>query len=262
MRLRDALTNPDTGAFVVSAVITGVDPDGSVSVDLGGGSVIDRCVVLASYTPTVGDTVELLRRDAVSGLVLGGTRQAAPATVTVTSELVFAYNVTPAQQATGAPNPLVVSAVGSSSWRENEGWYKSQAYQGSYNTQWGYHRGLYYYGSGAFTSLRGVTVTRCRIRLARSGVGGQGGPVPMWIAPHIHASQPPGAPYFTAGARNVGSLAWDGVGVFDLPASWGQALVDNRANGFGHLYLGTVNYAIMDPLNVDALNGQVTLDWY
>lgn len=266
-RLRNSLTNPDTTVVTSPATVTSIDADGTVSIDLGGGRVIDRCAVLASYSPATGDVVEVVRRDSSTWLVLGAVRTSNATTVGVGSSLAFSFNVAPkpppppSDPVNPTANPWPKLATASASWRDNEGWYKTQAYQGSYNTQWGYHRGCFFYGANAFAPLAGVTVTKIQIYLARAGIGGQGGAVPMFIAPHVHATQPATKPYFPASAVNVGSLAWNAWGDFDLPVSWGQALINGTYKGLGHLYLGTQWYSIQDPLSTDSSNGKLTIWW-
>lgn len=261
--LRDALAgSPDSSALVSSATVTDLGADGTVSVDLGSGRVVASAMVLATYTPAVGDVVQAIRRDEQSWLVLGTTRSSNPTTVDVTASLAFPFNVVPA--APGVANPLVVAANNIQSWRNNEGWYgaseSNNAAQGAYSTTWGYYRGCYFYGN-AFTSLAGRTCTGLTIRLHRKGSGGISGAERIWLAPHTHASQPSGSPYFTESARQVGTLAWNATDTFTLPTAWGQALIDGRYKGFGHLYLGTADYAVMHGLETDSLSGQLSLSW-
>jgi hypothetical protein len=263
-RLRDALAGaPDAPDAVTSATLTEIATDGTVSVDLGSGRVVASAMVLATYTPSVGDVVQVIRRDTSTWLVLGPTRTSSPATTNVTLSLSFPFNVTPASP--GGANPLVVAANNVQSWRNNEGWSgaaeSNRAGQGAYSTTWGYYRGCYFYGAGAFTGLAGRTCTGVTLRLHRTGSGGISGAERMWIAPHTHATQPASAPYFPVAAVNIGSLAWNATGTFSLPTSWGQKLIDGVYKGFGHLYLGTADYAICHGLDTDSLSGQVSLSW-
>lgn len=264
--LRDVLTSPDDVGAVLTATIASIDADGTVGVDFGGGRTVDRCAVLSVYTPVMGDSVQVLRRDASSFLVLGAVRDFNATSVSVSASLAFPYNVYAPLPSTPTPSTgtLVVPATAIRSWRDNEGWSgaseSNSAAQGAYSTRWGYYRGCYFYGS-AFSSLKGATCTRLRIRLHRKGAGGIAGPENVYLALHAHASIPSGAPYFTTGARRVGSLAWNDTAEFDLPVSWGQALINGTAKGIGHLYLGTADYAVFHGLGTDSLSGRLTLDW-
>lgn len=259
MQFRDALSRPDELSNVGPAVVSGIEADGTVSIDLGGGRVVDRCAVLATYTPAIGEAVEVLRRDASSYLVLGATRDTNPTTVTVGTSLLIPYNVLPAVSV--AANPLTVSAASTRSWRDNEGWYRNDPRQGSYSTAWGYHRGCYFYGSSAFSALAGQTCTRLRVKVYRDTHGGISGPERVYVGPHVHASQPSGAPYFPKGAQSVGTLAWGASGTFDLPVEWGQGLIDGIYKGLGHMYLGTADYSIFLAVGAQPLAGQILLDW-
>jgi hypothetical protein len=253
---------PDSPPAVSSATVTELAVDGTVTVDLGSGRVVASALVLASYTPAVGDVVQVLRRDEQSWLVLGSTRTSNPTTVRVRTSLAFPTRVLSAPP--GGSNPLVVAPNNIQSWRtkvnswtgEDE---SNRAAQGSYTTR-GYYEGCYFYGN-AFTSLAGRTCTGLTIRLHRRGSGGIAGAERIWLAPHTHASQPTSSPYFAASAQNVGTLAWNASDTFTLPTSWGQALIDGRYKGFGHLYLGTADYAIMHGLDTDSLSGQLSLSW-
>ena len=259
MQFRDALTPPEPVSATSPAFIQSIDADGTVGIDFGGARTVDRCAVLSTYTPVIGDAVEVLRRDSGSYLVLGAVRDSNPTTVTVGTSLAIPYNVIPATAT--AANPLVVSASSTRSWRENEGWYRNDPRQGSYSTAWGYHRGCYFYGSSAFSALAGQTCTRLRVTLYRDNHGGISGPERVYVGPHVHASQPAGAPYFPKGAQNVGTLAWGASGTFDLPVAWGQGLIDGIYKGLGHLYMGTADYSIYLAVGAQPLAGQITLDW-
>lgn len=261
--LRDALSKPDPDPLVWLATITSIDAGGTVGIDLGGGRTIDVASVLSSYTPRVGDVVQVLRRDGSTWLVLGDVRDSNQTTVDVTTSLSFPFNVAPAAPAVA--NPFVVDSNNIQSWRNNEGWSgaaeSNNAAQGAFSTTWGYYRGCYFYGSTAFSALKGATCTGITIRLHRDGSGGIAGGERQWIAPHTHATQPSGAPYFPVGATNVGSLAWNGIGTFALPTIWGQRLIDGVYKGFGHLYLGTADYSICVGLGSDALSGRLSISW-
>lgn len=259
MNLRDALAQKDSPEHVQSATIYSIDPAGTVGIDFGGGQIVDRAYVLSSYDPVIGAAVEVLQRTKSTWLVLGEIRGSNSTTLGFTRSWAFPYNVTPANPSVA--DPFVVNANAVRSWRVTDPWTKNEAYQGAYTTTWGYYRGLYFYGNGAFSPIAGATCTGITIRLHRTGSGGNGGAEPCWIAPHVHESVPTGSPYFAESAVNVGSLAWNGVGTFALPTSWGQGLIDGTYKGFGHLYLGTSDYAIFHAYGTDSLTGQLSIGW-
>jgi hypothetical protein len=228
--------------------------------------------VLAWYTPQTGDPVQVMRRDNASWLVLGTTRTSNPTTVAVGRSWGFPYNITPATPppvGSGGPaNPYVVAAGATHSWRDSEGWSVTigdTVGQGAFSTQYGYYRGCYFYGDTAFAALAGRTCTRLRIKIVRTGAGGLTGGTQQIIAPHAHGSQPANPPYFipSFGTVNAGSVAWSSSGTFDLPVSWGQALIDGTARGLGHLLLaaGNGNYSLNAGKSADSTTGQLTIDW-
>lgn len=258
-----ALAPADTLATISAATIADIAADGTVSVDLGGGRVVPGCRVLAtSYSPTTGDSVEVVRRDANSFLVLGAVRTSAPTTVEVSDSVGLAWTVQPAYGEAASSGSKIVNATDTQSYRSSDKWERDDVYQGAYSSSvsLGYFRGCYFYGN-AFGSLVGKRCTRLRIRLSRKGSGGIAGAESIYLAPHAHASRPSGSPIWRASARNVGSLAWGDSGTFDLPVSWGQALIDGTVKGFGHLRDSSSDYAIFNSLAADSLSGRLTLDW-
>lgn len=260
MDLAQALTRPDPDPAVVSALVVTVQSDGRVILDLGAGRQVPAAV-LSWWTPAPGAVVEALRRDAASWLVLGPVRTSNPASVGFMESLAFPFNVSPGVGVVA--NPLVLSASSVASWRENDGWSAAgDARQGAYQSAvWGYWRGCYFYPQSSLALLAGRTCTRLRVTLVRTSNIGNSAATPQFIAPHVHEGQPAGSPLFLADAVNAGSLAWNGVGTFDLPVAWGQALIDRTAKGLGHVYLGTAYYSACKTLAAYAASGQITLDW-
>ena len=261
--LRDAMPTPDANG-VQKAIVTSVSADGTAAIDLPGVGSVDSCAVLdtTSSPPLPGDTVQVMRTGPMSWLVLGKIRTFNPPAARITASLSFPFNVTPA--ASGAANPLVVPANNIRSYRSNEGWSgateSNRAAQGAYSTRWGYYRGCYFYGSGAFSSIAGHTCTSFKIRLSRLSSGGIAGGENQWLALHAHPTIPSTAPLFTVGAVNVGTLAWGASAVFTLPTWWGQRLID-VGGGVGHLYSGTSDYSICKSLSEDSLSGRLEFGW-
>lgn len=259
MDLRDLIFSPEAAGSL--ATITAVASDGTVSLDMGGGRIVDSCSVIGSYVPESGRPVVVLRlQESATYLVLGEVRTSNTTPVTSVS-LAFPYNVVPAAPTTA--NPLTVNAIASASWRDFDGWAwrPSNAMQGAYSAGYGYYRGLYFYGAGAFADLSGARCTRARIKLHRDSGVGNSAATPMMLALHAHQTRPGGAPTFTTAATMVGSLAWSSAATFDLPISWGQALIDGRAAGVGHLRLDRATYSQMASLAADSTSGRLLLDW-
>lgn len=260
--LARALAAPDTERTISAATVVGVAADGTATIDLGGGRRVPGCRVLATYTPATGDSVEVVRRDAASYLILGAVRTSNVTTVDFAASLGLAWNVQSAYADGGSSGSLVVSSASTSSFRQYGGWSTSRIYQGAYPgyTSSGYWRGCYFYGS-AFGSLVGKRATRLRITITRASEAGPGGPEDVYIAPHVHASRPSGSPVWKASAIKVGALSWGGTGTFDLPVAWGQGLIDGSIRGFGHIKDSTSVYAIFLGKSENAATGRLTLDW-
>lgn len=249
--------------LIQQGAVTAVGTDGTVSLRMGDGSTVESAFVLSSYAPASGDLVEVMARNRTSWLVLGSVRTSNPPAAPIQITHSFPFNVTAA--APSVSNPLVLAPSDIQSWRDNEGWsgaeQSNRAAQGAISTRWGYYRGCYFYGPGAFSALSGRTGVSLSIRLHRWSSGGNGGAESIWLAPHTHETQPSDAPYFAAPAVNVGSLAWNGTGTFTLPAEWAQKFCDGVYKGIGHLYLGTADYSIFHGLDTDSLSGQLSVGW-
>ena len=266
--LRDALTAPDSAALIWSAQVVDVAADGTVTIDSGAGP-IPATIVLGSYTPIIGDTVQVMKRDPSSWLVLGSIRTANATTQLFSRSWGVPWSVMPDPVAVGAGSgTLTINPIGTGSWRSADGWSAVAPYQGAWNAQLGLLRGCYFYGSQV-AGIAGRTCTSLTIRLHRShgpGAGGvgSGGAVRQWIAPHGNPTQPSGPPTFTAGAINVGSLTAPDdlqVGTFVLPVRWGQALIDGSSRGLGHLSASAGDYQRCRTLAEDPASGQLAIGW-
>ena len=260
MNLRDVIATPNLDTVDVATILA-VYADGTLSVDFGGGRVVDPCPALdTGWTPSKGLSVACVRM-AASWLALGPIRSANPATVATSASLAFPFVVL--GSAPVSASPLVVSATGTGSWRPSGpgGWMQSDVYQGAYSTQWGFYRGCYFYGSSAFDSLAGTTCTGLTITLSRKGSGGVAGPESVWLAPHPEPTKPGGAPYFPVAAVKYAGPAWGGTSTITLPTEWGQGLIDGKYAGIGHLYAGTADYAIFNSVGADSASGRLSVSF-
>lgn len=256
LSLVDVLGAPSDDDPIPLATITKVNADGTVDLALDGG-IAEAVAVLNPYVPRAGDPVIVVRRGAGRLLVLGSVRTSNDPTVDVQESLTLAWNVTDSTPTIASP--FVVAATQTRSTR-GASWDRPEIYQGALVPNSGYWRGLFFYGSAA-DALRGRTVTRIRIQLSRRNDGGSAGPVPVYIAPHIHPTRPASEPVFTARATQVGTLPRAGSGTFDLPVGWGQALANGTVKGFGTAYDGTADYLILNALTADAGQGTLIVDW-
>lgn len=266
-RLSRLLSLRDTRQAAQRATIENINADGTVDLRLIDG-VRNNVEVGSWYAPVIGDSVRVMRTDPFSLFVLGTTRGAAPATVTVSNSILLPYNV--AAPIADAPDPSVTSGTSyfdptsSRSYRNPDGWERAEIYQGAYSSgsYGGFWYGCYFYGT-APQRLKGKTVTSATIRIHRRGSGGVTSNVAQYIAPHNHLSRPSGAPYFTAGARNLGYVDWNQTLELPLYVPWVQNLVNGSATvrGFGHRYAGYASYSIAHALSTDSHSGRLTIRW-
>jgi len=259
--LRDALASNSTPDGT-TAKIHRVYADGTVDLDLGGGRIFGPVNVLSTYTPTTGALVSIMTYPNGQKIVLGALRTANATTQRETVGLAFPFNVLPGTGS--AANPLVIPAASSGSWRSADGW----AYlgvtvaQGAYSTAYGYYRGCWFYGDGAFAALAGRTVTRAALTIARESAGGVSGAQLHSVALHAHGTEPGGEPTFVSDAFDFAPLGWGAAGEFDLPGGYGQALVNGAAHGVGLLRMasGNGNYSLCQPAGVSD-SGRLRIWW-
>ena len=256
--LRDtlALSATDAGGL---PTITSVHADGTVALDFGGGRIIPSAVVVSTYAPEEGAAVIALRLNETAWAVVGSVRTSSPATKTLIMTYPRPYDVLPASS---AANPLQVAPSWTGSYRAADGWSRTQPFQGAPSMTQGPWQGVYGYPPDTFTALRGKQCTQLRVRLHRDAAVGGSGLVPQWLALHADTGQAQGGPLWVSDAVNVGALSAASLtGTFLLPTEWGQALIDGRARGIGHLRFTTDDYSACVPLTVDALSGRLTVDW-
>lgn len=266
--LRNALAaNPSPDG--TSAKVYRVNADGTVDLDVGGGGIITNVKVNDTYTPGSGHIVETIIQPNGQRYVLGRPRTANATTVPHRTDIAIPWNVLP-----GAPgsNPLVVSCTQTGAWRSTDGWGTAGSRpagwdlgapaQARYSTATDFYRGVYCYG-GAFAALAGRTSGTPTLRLDRESSGGVSGAQALYVALHPHETLPAGQPVIIGSAVNVGSLAWGANGTFNLPQSFGQALINGTAKGFVLLLLATGNgsYSVMKSKAAVALTGTLTLPW-
>lgn len=251
-----------------SAIITGINTDGTVSLNYLGGTA-NNVPVLSTYTPTSGDVVQIMRRGPSSLLVLGAYRTVNTAGGTVASDFVISYNVDAIAipitggGTSGSTGTLSVLAANTGSYRRTDGWSRNDVRQGVYytSTQLGYYHGAWFYGVGAFNQLRGRTITRVRIYLQRDSSGGNFAAEPIHIYRHKNATRPTGDVYFLGQQVSAPKLAVSSSGIFDLPISVGEELASGYAKGLGLLYNGTGDYLILSSLASYANSGRLDISW-
>lgn len=260
LNLPDVL--PGNESQVVSGIVSVIHSDGSVDLSLAGGSAVN-VPVLASYTPQTGDPVLAIRVSDANLVVLGGIKTSNTTTAPFNTRTALKWNVYPAPvSGPTIPNPLTINAVSSGSYRSSDKWGgRSYPVQGAYVATYGYYKGAFFYGSGAFDDLKGKTVTKITFTAGRKNEGGVISNVPVHVALHSHTSRPSGAPNYVTGAKNIGKLDRNQTDTFDLPDDWGQKLVDGKARGVGFLRLSTSDYSIYKGQPDGASQGRLVISW-
>lgn len=129
--------------------------------------------------------------------------------------------------------------------------------------QWRYgsspeNRGAWFYGGAPSAALAGRTITRTRINLpGRQRVGDYNSALTLHLYRHTQNSRPSGDVSRVAGPNDVVLAANSGGGWIDLPASWGQDIV----NGGGGIAVAGSPYIALFGIDADPASGQLSLDW-
>jgi hypothetical protein len=140
-----------------------------------------------------------------------------------------------------------------SRWRSDN----DDVYQGEYSN--GNHIGCAFYGNG-FSSLSGSTVTRATVKMRRKNAGGITAAQDTTLRLVTEKTKPSGAP--TLGSSTDGpNLRWGESTTFDLPDSWGQALVDGSAGGLAIYESDGSPYVILDGKGDYSASFTVTINW-
>ncbi len=252
------------------AQIVAVAGDGSVTIDLGGQEA--PALVDDSITPALREMVAVIPLTETTWWVLGRRRTSNPTTQPISGSWPVPYHVLAA--VTAVPNPLIVSAIDTHSWRSSDGWSRDRIYQGRYFTSDPYWNGCGFHGAGV-APIKGRTCLYIRLRVYRANEGGVIGPQAQYIAPHAHTTRPDGAPVWTAAAQRItsalltdgtptdGDISRDGVKRLILPTPWGQDVLDGKIGGFGHLLLasGNGNYSINYSLAEQPRQYELEIGW-
>lgn len=242
-----ARQKPDVGT------LTGAAGGGLVPVSSPGVPTKNYPYLLTGWTPANGDIVSISWGP--SGGIVLGKRSTAGFASSDPGGPVLSY--VPPQ-----PPPTSSSGVGSLFYAVDAGSYRSGAWrsdrdvvaQGDYGG-YGANSGAFFYGYAPYASIGGATVTAARIYLHRIG-GGTYAAQTINLYTHNSPLRPGGDVTRTAGPVSA-ALAVDQSGWFDIPAFYGQAIVDG-----GGIGITGSPYVILAGRSDDAGNGAVSLDWY
>lgn len=225
--------------FVEYGVITSTSP---LQANCSG--TAENVVAGNLYSPAVGDLAVMLRGPGVTTVVCR-IAQNQPAPVTV--------------------DPIVTGsdqfpATYTFSWKDGQEFgYQSTVRQGATDSS-GAWSGAWFYQGAPGALLAGATVTACAVRVKRASGGTAGTqPISLFLSstgswPLANLALPP----TTTGTATTQPLAVGGEQWIDLPASWGQALVDSDA---GLMVSAASPMVIVEGIETDPESGLLRIDW-
>lgn len=224
-KLSDSFQNPSTGTV---GTVVGGSTTIPVSYTWAGKSYTISMPFLSSYTPANGDTVQLIwRPDRTGGYVAGklGTTAAAqpvpPLPVATENNDLPTPPTPPPDTATDYFVAYQSGSYRSGAWRVDTD-HVVQFDWGGY----GNNNGAWFYGGTPKEHLSGTTCLGARIKIQRYS-GGDRGPQTAHIYLHTSDNQPDSTTNvtYTLGPVDV-LIDIDEVLTVELPAAWGQTLID------------------------------------
>lgn len=248
-----------------TAVVDTLNADGTVDLRYLGG--IARSVgVVATYAPVSGDVVQIIRRGPSSLIVIGPIRTVnTVANSAVATDLIIAYNVQPVPTSVTSSGTYTYTPSSSGSYRTADKWgspVRDELRQGAYfsSTQFGYYQGAWFYGTNAFTNLRGLTVTSATLTMRRKTGSGVFAAEPIYVYTTKNPTRPTGAPFYV---KYVGaySLAVGDSAVFNIPTWVATGLASGAYHGLGIKYNGTADYLAVDGIGAYNLSGRLQVGW-
>jgi len=250
-----------------TATIQELNLDGTVDLNYMGFTALNVPVV-STYTPSSGDVVQVMRRGPGSLIVIGSVRTANVISGSVTSDFVVSYNIDAVPTTitgggtAGSSGTLTVFPQSAGSYRRADGWSRSDVRQGVYytSTSLGYYHGGWFYGSNAFSQLKGRTITSVKIYLERQQAGNYADQ-DIYIYGHKNATKPSGDIYFTGTRQGTIATPWPSQGANPLPISVGQNLASGNYKGLGLLYNGTAHYVVISSIAQYANSGRLDIGW-
>lgn len=263
-------------------IVSGVLSAGYVNVDTSG-TTIPNVRYPSWYAPQTGDLVVIEIADGLPFVVTCLTQgRSLTGSVSVVNSAPGAgwdqistvysqtgVNTNPAltlvrTTAPSSPTTLVANPVGSRTWSPDWPTWRTDTdnvRQGDYGS--GENYGLYFYGSGAFSSLTGHTVTGITMTVTRASSGGTSyGAMQLDLYLHGYATQPgSGPPTVTSGPlQSSGAAPSLGATVtFSLPLSWGQALQAGTSAGVGIASPNASDYVILN--GASSGSGQLSITY-
>ena len=214
---------------------------GACLADIGGIQVTVRCV--PSVTVAAGNTLLIVRKGSIYwaiAVLTGAPALPPPPPAPDTTPAKPPSDPSPAPKPTVATGSLVCTPVATSTWRDGH-WRTDlgsstsmDTYQGRYSgSGFGRNSGFAFYGSKP-RSIAGATVTKATVRLRRltSGDYGRRSPTLFLVSQSTRPGSFPTLNETTAGpSLGVQGQVSPSEATFQLPTSWGQAMVDGSRGG-------------------------------
>jgi len=237
--------------FGLVTIATGGSNTITVSYALGTSTVIVVLPFIASYVPSVGDTVRIIWEPTGGGYVIGklGTVPLPPPIIDY-NPLVLAPP--PPSGTTGTDTFPAQDAISfrNGKWRSDSGDVVQSDWGG-----WGDNYGSWFYGNEPSNYLTGATITRLRIRVRRKSGGVYGAQTVHFIR-HNSRTRPGGNVDYVSENVDAGVDIGQTVDV-DLPISWGQDIVDNG----GGISIANAPYVVLAGINEMSDSGLLMMDW-
>lgn len=232
-----------------TGTVTTVPPSSSTITVTGADGVAYTAYFPSSYTPTVGDNVEIVFLAGFPYVTKTGATPA-PAPVAVVAP-------PPTAPLTGT-TPFAASD--SSTWWGPGGWgswntysQPSGVFQGDYGS--GPLTGAFFYGGGP-GQLAGRTILGGRVTFGpRLAVGSYNSPVTVTIYTHSSTNRPAGN-VSLLNSTTVTAQPWQGLTTYALTAAQAADIV-----GGGGIAIANNGYAGFAGISVNAQSGTVSIDW-
>ncbi len=217
-----------SAAFRPATGVVKIVPASSASITVTGTDGADyTAYFITSYTPTVGDNVDLSWAAAIPYV----TGKVGTTAANTNPALPVAPPPPPPPSGT-SPYPATDSDTFTGSWAGT-----GDAYQGTNNGA--SNAGSWFYAASP-AELAGRTITRVRFTLgSRRAAGNNTAPVTVHLYAHTAANKPSGDVTRTAGPFDVVIQPGSGPTVIDLPLSWAGTLTAGGGVGiYGDVYAG------------------------
>lgn len=212
------------------------------------GGVSYSCLRNAAYTPVVGHVVRLDWSEPVPW-VIGQTTTDTPAA----GDDPYVPPVPPGPADTGEST---FAAIDSGRWSTAYDWdstYKGRLQQG---VSGGTNTGVWFYGTAPRAALAGRTITRAWVWVLRSPTQGPGGAAAVHLYRHTSDTRPGGNVTRVAGPTDASRARGQGDWA-EIPAAWGQAIVDSG----GGIAIHGDPYLMLEGLPQNGQSGALRLAW-